>query len=1064
MMNKCRLFHSHISEKSIIQKIVFCLFTFPLLLLQPAQAQKPNEVRVLEKDKYIEREIAGEAVHHYQIHLNPNQNASIIIEQLNGDLTVVLVTPEGNKINSNAHGETFVKTLAVTAQTGGDYRLQIRLTTPQSAPVEYSVVSQVIDNSLPNTANEGEKLYKEGFALWVKGTPDSISESLSKFSQALSLYEGVGDRKEQASMLSMIGNVHNVLGDTRRSLDYHKSALQIRRELQDGVGQMLSANNIAGIYSTLGDLQKAIEYQSQSLALSQQASDSRGQAINLNNLAQIFDKLGENEKALVYLEQAYELIKDSWDKNALVAILNGLGAVYERLGENQKALNYYQQSLAVPASTINRKQPITKHNIGHLYEKLGEREKALDFYQQALSGAKDISDLPTQALTLDSLGNLYAATGDLQKGLDYCRQALALNQEMSNKTGEAAALYSLARLECEQDNLPVAKELIESSLAIVESVRARVETQDFRTTYFASVQDYYEFYIDLLMRLQNQKAASSASPFYAVTAFQANERRLARGLLESLVEARADIRQDVDTKLLERESLLQQKLNANSRLLMRLLNNPSNATGLAKIKGENEESRRQLLDVQTKIRETSPRYAALTQPQLLSLTEIQHQVIDADSLLLEYSLGTQRSYLFAVSQKRLAVYELPSRQKIESAAQRLTGLITARNQRIKFETLDEREARITKAESEFTEAAAALSQLILAPVASQIGNQRLLIVSDGALQYVPFAVLPKPNNEKVNPQSLARNPQAAPSLLSENEIVNLPSASTLAVLRQELRNRKPAAKMLAVLADPVFDKHDERFKLAHTKRTKESNEVMARIRTASQTRSLTQTEKDSGSERTQRLTRDFTRALREAQNTGDQLSLARLPYTRKEAESIIALVPPSLSKEAIDFSANRATAMSRELREYRYLHFATHGFLNTTHPELSGIVLSMIDEDGMEVNGFLRAHEIYNLRLPAELVVLSGCRTGLGKEIRGEGLVGLTRGFMYAGAARVMVSLWDVNDEATAEFMSKFYSAMIREKLPVAAALKTAQARMAKDKRWSSPYYWAAFVLQGEPN
>jgi CHAT domain-containing protein len=203
--------------------------------------------------------------------------------------------------------------------------------------------------------------------------------------------------------------------------------------------------------------------------------------------------------------------------------------------------------------------------------------------------------------------------------------------------------------------------------------------------------------------------------------------------------------------------------------------------------------------------------------------------------------------------------------------------------------------------------------------------------------------------------------------------------------------------------------------------------------------------------------------MREAEISDESLKLARLPFTRKEAESIASLVPLGLRKEAIDFSANRATAMSEELREYRYLHFATHGLLNTTQPQLSGLVLSMVDEEGRDVNGFLRAHEIYNLKLSADLVTLSGCRTGLGKEIRGEGLIGLTRGFMYAGAARVLVSLWDVSDEATADFMSKFYTAMIKEKLTPAAALKTAQSRMVKDKRWSSPYYWAAFVLQGEP-
>jgi CHAT domain-containing protein len=198
---------------------------------------------------------------------------------------------------------------------------------------------------------------------------------------------------------------------------------------------------------------------------------------------------------------------------------------------------------------------------------------------------------------------------------------------------------------------------------------------------------------------------------------------------------------------------------------------------------------------------------------------------------------------------------------------------------------------------------------------------------------------------------------------------------------------------------------------------------------------------------------------------GDEmLSMARLPFTRREADAIAALVPAAYRKQELDFAANLSNATSSDLSQYRIVHFATHGFLNSRHPELSGIVLSLVDEKGQERNGFLRAHEIYELKLPAELVVLSGCRTGLGKDIRGEGLIGLTRAFMHAGAARVLVSLWDVNDQATAELFTRFYTRLLGpEKVSPAAALRAAQVSMARDKRWSSPYFWAGFTLQGEP-
>jgi len=174
------------------------------------------------------------------------------------------------------------------------------------------------------------------------------------------------------------------------------------------------------------------------------------------------------------------------------------------------------------------------------------------------------------------------------------------------------------------------------------------------------------------------------------------------------------------------------------------------------------------------------------------------------------------------------------------------------------------------------------------------------------------------------------------------------------------------------------------------------------------------------------------------------------------------VVNPHEGMEALDFEASRETAMSKDLGQYRIVHFATHGLLDNEHPELSGLVLSMVGPDGKPQNGFLDLEDIYNLTLPADLVVLSACETGLGKEINGEGLVGLTRGFMYAGASRVVASLWQVDDAATAELMGAFYRAMLVDRLRPAAALRQAQIELMKQKRWHDPYYWAAFTLQGE--
>jgi CHAT domain-containing protein len=300
----------------------------------------------------------------------------------------------------------------------------------------------------------------------------------------------------------------------------------------------------------------------------------------------------------------------------------------------------------------------------------------------------------------------------------------------------------------------------------------------------------------------------------------------------------------------------------------------------------------------------------------------------------------------------------------------------------------------------------------------------LVIVADGALQYVPFGAL-----------SLDRSLRP---LIVDHEIASVPSTSSLAIQRQSLANRKPAPKGLAVIADPVFSTTDARF--TSTNRVKGA--PVSTVSTGNDTRII---EHLSG-------------------GSGAQLTIGRLPFTRQEADQILAVAPSQSNLKAVDFRANRSIVTSGELGQYRYVHFATHGYVDTARAGLSAIVLSMIDEQGNAQDGFVRTHDIYNLKLPAELVVLSACETGLGKDVKGEGIEGLTRAFMYAGARRVIVSLWSVNDKATASLMQRLYTGMLRSGKTPAAALRAAQIELLRTRQWQSPYFWAPFVMQGEWN
>lgn len=541
-------------------------------------------------------------------------------------------------------------------------------------------------------------------------------------------------------------------------------------------------------------------------------------------------------------------------------------------------------------------------------------------------------------------------------------------------------------------------------------------------------------------------------------------RARARSLLEILTEARAAIRQGIDPALLERERSLHHLLDAKAERHTRLLIGKHTDQQATDVKKEIEQLLIQYQDVQAQIRASSPRYAALTQPSRLSLKQIQQDVLDPDTLLLEYALGKDRSYMWAVTHDSITSFALPKREAVEKAARRVYELLATRNRREQGLSAAHWQARIKQAEAEYNQAAAELSQVILGPIAARLGKKRLLVVTDGALNYVPFAALPVPETAvSVDTKrgarahlSTAQNSQRL--LIAEHEIISLPSASSIAVLRKELAGRKTAPKAAVVLADPVFDADDARVRVS----------IKGQVQNNASTGGQQVIKAEDSSDNTSRELSELalTRSGNEVGLT-DRGELPRLSFSRQEAEAIFALTSQAGSRQAgtkiaLDFEASRETASSPDLSQYRIVHFATHGLLNNEHPELSGIVLSLVDRQGNQQNGFFRLYDVYNMNLSAELVVLSACQTALGKQIRGEGLVGLTRGFMYAGAARVMASLWRVEDEATAEMMKKFYEAIMKEGQRPAEALRSAQVWMQRQKRWRTPYFWAGFTLQGE--
>lgn len=1104
------------------QLALMCLLL--ALLCTMANAQKVDSPTNIELRKPIQRDIAGAQVHSYRLVLPASQFARLTIEQRRTDVSISLFGADGQFITTHdltSSGEA--ESISLLAESATTYRLNLRATDTSGPGGSYTITMnelraaterdktlvaaerlfstamqlsaeqkeesrrralekleqvRALSHSINDTAAEARTLYKMAEVHLNLG---EIQKAFETSERGLPLAQAAGDRKTQADLLDTIGLGHDGLGDRKKSLEFFNQALSfrddtdrlgkahtltnigaaygwigdrqkaidyftqvlsmlrelrtrrpegavlnnlcvvhtdmgeyqkalqfcnqsllIRRELKDTSAEGSGLNSLGNVYSHLGDYQKALDAYLQSLAIYKKLGERDGEAYALNNVGFVYNNLGEYDKAHDYYQQALNLIKAKGDKYAILTLLGNIGVNYAEQEDFKKALDFYLQGLPLTRDTKDTLgEAIALSNIGGAYSNLGDDNKALEFYTQSLELFRKAGNPRNLIVILRNVGDQHVRRGEYQKALDYFNEALALSRSTGDPNNEAASLSVIAKLERKRGNLKEALKFIEQALTTIESIRINLKSAQFRASYFATVRKFFEFNIAVLMDLHKAHPLEG----FDAAALQVSEKSRARSLLGLLKEARTEIRQGVDPLLIERERKLRVAIADKAVLQRRLLS--GRHTDEQRLASEKElgDMTTEHEQVQAQIRATSPRYAALIEPVPLGLKQIQSEVLDDDTLLLEYSLGEERSFLWTVGTSSIKGVELPKRSDVEQVARQLYDALTARNQ------------------AGYHDSAARLSQMILAPVASELKNKRLVIVSEGILQHVPFAVLPSPASSA---QTDVR------SLIADHEIVNLPSASVLGLLRHEATGRKLPTKTVIVFADPVFSQNDER--IASRQRRTDGATTQAA---------------------------SFEDVKRSATESG-LADLVRLRFSRQEADAIAKLAAENMKLKAVDFAASRGLATSDELSQYRIVHFATHGLINNQYPELSGVVLSLVDENGQAQNGFLRLYDIYNLKLTADLVVLSACQTALGKEIRGEGIVGLTRGFMYAGSPRVVASLWQTDDRATAVLMQRFYTLMLRDQLRPAAALRAAQISMSREPRWQSPQYWAAFTLQGE--
>jgi CHAT domain-containing protein len=863
----------------------------------------------------------------------------------------------------------------------------------------------------------------------VFGTMGKPSEALKEFHQALLLRQLEHDQNGEINVLNNMGGIYNLLGDPHLALEHFNHALELWKQLGNRNKIPVGFNNTAVMLEKLGEWQKAIDNYNAALDGYRQIGDRSGEADTLDNLGDMYESLGDRDQALDYYTQALQVVRNFvGSKGTEANVLAHMARLNASENKLDEALKNYNESLSIPQSKRRQAESLT--GIGAVYALKGNLAEALNYYERALKLRKETEDSKGEAVTLDRMAQALFLSGKRDEALESYKRAVTIWRKVEDQLGLASSLEGISLVQHAAGNLAESLKLTNEAISIVESLRTKVTNHQLRTSYFATKQNYYEHLIDIQMDLY-QKTHSSDS---IAGAIEASERSRARSLIDTLTEGRIDFARDSNVELLHRRREVQGKIQAKSAALTQMLNGAPNKEQLQLVREDLARLIAEDTQAWDKIKASNPKYAALVQPAPLTAAQIQ-QLLDDGTLLLQYALGEKRSYVWAVTSNSLHGFELAKSSEIESVAQRMTEALTVRNRDVKNEIPADKQLRIKKAETQYAEASVELSKMVLDPVAALLGQKRLAVVADGALQSVPFAALPLPDSTN------------ADSLISKHEIITLPSASVLALQRRELANRKPAPFTIAIVADPVYEETDSRLVLAG--------------KTSTTPNLPTST---NGSAPTPANSSESSRLATALRDTGVDGKLSRLPWSGEEAKAIGKLVPRNENLTALGFKANRQNATSAELSKYRFIHFATHGIMDLEHPELSGIVFSMFDEKGRAQDGYVRLHEIYNLNLPAELVVLSACQTGVGKQIKGEGLIALTRGFMYAGAKSIVASLWKVDDAATSQLMAEFYKQIFINKLKPAAALRAAQLKMSQEKRWRSPYYWAGFFLQGEWN
>jgi CHAT domain-containing protein len=971
--------------------------------------------------------VSGGEVRAFRVAARPDHVVTGFLEQHDADLVVRVRSPNGALVAEIDGRRRAQEVIAFTTATEGVYTIEVAALRRSAKRTTFTIQ---IEDVRPATADmrlldavvlttDAKKLVAGGGRAALEGAVDRLTRAhelwralamaapelaalvsvadaqygLSQYAAAQALYrdalaicEARDDRQTCAEVRTNLAMACWRLSQTPEALTLLDRAAGDWHQLGSAYGEAGALSNRGLLLQEVGLYDEARQHLQRALTLIRSVKDLRGEGFVHNNIGAALDQLGHSREGLQSLTRAVALFQQVGDRLAQARAMLFQAHIHYRLGSRSRALATAQRALSIIRTVSNRSAEADALALVGRIVAASDPAASKSAYDRAGEIYRSVGSRRGQADVLHAQGVAALAAKQAPAAVAYLLDALTIRHAISLPRLEADTLARLSEAERAIGNLDAARSAIESAIALIEQSRTEIFDRDLRAAYLRSYEDYYGQHIDLLVDLHRRGPGQSL----AAQVFAASERQRARQLADAVRTRWAANASDILPEVRERERELRRQLNYWSWQAWQQAALPESRPREQQIRSTVERLLSDYAEVEAGIARAIPGIRSLLQPDPLPLDALQRDALDARTLVLQYVLGTSRSYLLAITRDGIEIHDLPARRAIEAHARALTRELGVRSG-----GAPQLAAR--------RDAAIALGRILLGPVAGALNGRRLLIIPDGALHYVAFAALGHP---------VSRLP-----VVESDEIVVAPSVSLLLSMKRRAARRVRAPKRLAVLADPVFDR-DVR---------------------------LTATSPATGSPGGRRF--------------------SRLPFSRDEADRILQLVPEGSRLRAVDFDANRPLVTGGGLKGYQIVHIASHGVQDDLHPDLSGIVLSLVDASGAARDGFLRLQDLPTVPVDADLVVLSACATDVASAATaksgGEGLANLARGWFSAGVPAVISTLWQIDDESTAELMTRFYRAVLIDGETVASALRTAQRSIARERRWRDPYYWAGFVLQG---